>query len=89
MLALEHTGFSHSDSGAVSCSAQGQSLHGTSNFPRPGIEPVSPALAGGSLSSRPPGKSYLDSDYPLDTILPTPLDTGFHEAKAARVFLDS
>ena len=58
------------------------------SFPRPGIEPKSPALAGGFLSSDPPGKTYLDSDYPLDTILSTPLDTGFYEAKA-RVFLDS
>ena len=58
------------------------------NFPRPGIEPKSPALAGGFLSSDPPGKTYLNSDYPLDTILSTPPDTGFYEAKA-RVFLDS
>ena len=58
------------------------------NFPRPGIKPKSPALAGGFLSSDPPGKTYLDSDYPLDTILSTPPDTGFYEAKA-RVFLDS
>lgn len=59
------------------------------NFPRPGIKLKSPALADGFLSSDPPGKSYLDSDYPLDTILSTPSDIGFYEAKAARVFLDS
>ena len=29
------------------------------DLPRPGIEPVSPALAGGFLSTAPPGKSLL------------------------------
>jgi len=29
------------------------------NLPRPGIEPVSPALAGGFLSTAPPGKFKL------------------------------
>ena len=28
------------------------------NLPRPGIEPMSPALAGGFLSTVPPGKSH-------------------------------
>ena len=31
--------------------------HGVRNLPRPGIEPVSPALAGGFLTPRPPGGS--------------------------------
>ena len=30
--------------------------HGVRNLPRPGIEPVSPALAGGFLTPRPPGE---------------------------------
>ena len=32
-------------------------LHSMWNFPRPGIKPMSPALAGGFLFSVPPGKS--------------------------------
>ena len=32
-------------------------LHGMLNLPRPGIEPVSPELADGFLSTVPPGKS--------------------------------
>ena len=38
-------------------------LHGFScmwNLPRPGIEPMSPELAGGFLTTRLPGKSYMD-----------------------------
>ena len=34
-------------------------LHGMWNLPRPGIEPVSPALAGGFLTTGPPGKSLM------------------------------
>ena len=30
------------------------------DLPRPGIEPMSPALAGGFLSTAPPGKSVID-----------------------------
>ena len=44
----------HVDSAVV---AHGLSCpHGTWNLPRPGIEPVSPTLAGGFLTTRPPGK---------------------------------
>ena len=32
-------------------------LHGMWDLPRPGIEPVSPALAGGFLTTAPPGNS--------------------------------
>ena len=32
-------------------------IHGMLNLPGPGVEPVSPALAGGFLSTAPPGKS--------------------------------
>ena len=45
-----HTGFS-------SCDTQTQLPRGTWNLPRPGIKPVSPALAGGSLTTEPPEKS--------------------------------
>ena len=32
-------------------------VHGTWDLPGPGLEPVSPALAGGFLTTAPPGKS--------------------------------
>ena len=33
-------------------------LHGMWDLPRPGLEPVSPALTGGYLTTAPPGKPY-------------------------------
>ena len=42
-----------------SCGAWAQLLWGMWNLPRPGIEPMSPALAGGFLFTVPPGKSYI------------------------------
>ena len=39
-----------------SCGARAQLLHGMWDLPGPGIEPVSPALAGGFLTTAPPGK---------------------------------
>ena len=41
-----------------SCGTWALLPRGTWNLPRPGIEPVSPALAGGCLTTGPPGKSY-------------------------------
>ena len=41
-----------------SCGTWALLPRGTWNLPRPGIEPVSPALAGRFLTSGPPGKSY-------------------------------
>ena len=46
--ALEH--------GLSNCGAQAESLHGTWDLPRPGIEPASPALAGRFFTTEPPGK---------------------------------
>ena len=40
-----------------SCRAWAQLLHSMWDLPRPGIEPTSPALAGGFLTTAPPGKS--------------------------------
>ena len=40
-----------------SCVAWALLLCGTWNLPGPGFEPVSPALAGGFLTTGPPGKS--------------------------------
>ena len=59
---FRHTSFSGCglqalERGLNSCGAQAQLLHGTWNLPVPGIKPVSPALAGGFLSTAPPGKS--------------------------------
>ena len=39
--------------------AQAQLLHGMWDLPGPGLEPVSPALAGGFLITAPPAKSLL------------------------------
>ena len=49
--ALEHS--------LSSCGAWASLLHGMWHLPRPGIEPVSPVLAGGFLTTAPPGK-YLE-----------------------------
>ena len=38
------------------CGSRAQLLRGTWDPPRPGIEPVSPALAGGLSTTAPPGK---------------------------------
>ena len=43
--------------GLSSCGARAQLLRGMWNLPRPGLKPVSPALAGGFLTTAPPGKS--------------------------------
>ena len=48
--ALAYIGFS-------SCGTWAQLPHGMWNLPRPGIEPVSLALGGGFLTTKPPGKS--------------------------------
>ena len=39
-----------------SCGARAQLLHGMWDLPGPGLEPVSPALAGRFLTTAPPGK---------------------------------
>ena len=39
-----------------SCGARAQLLRGMWDLPGPGFEPVSPALAGGFLTTAPPGK---------------------------------
>ena len=39
-----------------SCGAGAQMLCGTWDLPRPGMEPTSPALAGGFFTTEPPGK---------------------------------
>ena len=41
-----------------SCGSQAQLLRGIWDPPRPGLEPVSPALAGRLSTTAPPGKPY-------------------------------
>ena len=46
-----------------SCGSRAQLLRDMWDLPRPGLEPVSPALAGGPSTTAPPGKpelSFLD-----------------------------
>ena len=42
-----------------SCGSRAQPLRGTRDPPRPGLEPVSPALAGRLSTTAPPGKPHL------------------------------
>ena len=42
-----------------SCGSRAQSLRGMRDPPRPGLEPVSPALAGRFSTTAPPGKPYF------------------------------
>ena len=41
------------------CGSRAQSLRGMWDLPRPGLEPVSPALAGRLSTTAPPGKPYI------------------------------
>ena len=55
--------------GFSSCSPQAQLLCGMWDPPGPGIEPVSPTLGGGLLSSAPPGKSFLQEVFAATNFL--------------------
>ena len=44
-----------------SCGSRAQVLRGTWDLPRPGLEPVSPALAGRFSTTAPPGKPHYPS----------------------------
>ena len=61
-LIAEHNLSSHGmqalDCRLISCGMWTLLPHVMWNLPRPGIEPVSPALAGRFLTTEPPGKSY-------------------------------
>ena len=58
LLSLRSTGSRHV--GFSSCGARALLLRGLWDIPRPGLEPMSPALAGGFLTTVPPGKPHLD-----------------------------
>ena len=44
--------------GLSNCGSQAQLLRGMWHLPRPGLEPMSPALAGRFSTTAPPGKPY-------------------------------
>ena len=46
-----------------SCGSQAQLLHGMWDLPRPGLEPMSPALAGRLSTTAPPGKPKVIQFY--------------------------
>ena len=48
-----------------SCGSQAQLLRGTWDLPRPGLEPMSPALAGRFSTTAPPGKLLIPNFMPL------------------------
>ena len=54
LLLLQSTGSRRV--GFSSCGTGAQLLRGTWDLPGPGLEPMSPALAGGLLTTAPPGK---------------------------------
>ena len=54
LLSLWSTGYRRE--GLSSCGARAQLLHGMWDLPGPGLEPVSPALAGRFLTTAPLGK---------------------------------
>ena len=47
------------------CGSWAQSLHGMWDLPRPGVKPVSPALAGRFSTTAPPGKPFFFFLYGL------------------------
>ena len=71
-----HLGFSSCGSWALehrfsSCGARALLLPGMWDLPRPGLEPMSPALAGRFLATAPPGKHLNSSFTPLFLPYPT------------------
>ena len=55
-LVVEHRLQTHRLS---NCRSRAQSLHSMWDLPRPGLEPVSPALAGRFSTTAPPGKPWF------------------------------
>ena len=55
------------------CGSRAQSLHGTWDLPRPGLEPAFPALAGRLSTTAPPGKPPYILIYYLGAALPPAL----------------
>ena len=59
------------------------------DLPRPGLKPVSPALAGGFLTTAPPGKPKLNMILTLTSphILPLPTFSYFNKFNALTIYL--
>ena len=49
-----------------SCGSRAQPLRGMRDVPRPGLEPVSPALAGRLSTTAPPGKPWISGLFKVD-----------------------
>ena len=58
-----------------SCGSRAQSLRGMWDLPRPGLEPVSPALAGRFSTTAPPGKPWDSLFWVLDLLSNLPFHT--------------
>ena len=56
-----------SSSSSSSCGSWAYLLHGMWDLPGPGIEPMSPALAGGFFTSESLGKPYSGHFYTIET----------------------
>ena len=56
---LSSCGFWALESRLSSCGARASLLRGVWELPGPGLEPLSPTLAGGFLTTAPPGKPYI------------------------------
>ena len=59
------------------CGSRAQLLRGMWNLPRPGLEPVSPALTGGFSTTAPPGKPRFGS-----------LNSKFHSSMCWRMWME-
>ena len=66
--------------GLSSCGAQALLLRGMWDLPGPGLEPMSPALAGGFLTTVPPGKSHIGLFCPSYDSYPASPDCHYHHA---------
>ena len=60
-----------------SCGSRAQLLHGMWDLPRPGLEPMSPALAGRFSTTVPPGKPLSSFLILVFTAVNFPLSTAF------------
>ena len=57
---LHHMGSVVVAKGFISCGSRALVAHGIWNLPRPGLEPMSPSLADGFLSTVSPGRFYFN-----------------------------
>ena len=82
--ASQRSGVSHCGARALgcvgfsSCSAWAQLPHGTWDLPRPGIELMSPELAGGFLTTGPLGKSHSETERSLQQTPVYPPSRSYH-----------